>query len=146
MRAAAREVEVAAVVRLPKRFHTLSPKDATEDLHRQEEAGVFRRDPALVIMRGASGRDDAMHVRMTDEGLPGGRPDEPPAPVLWPKDHFRLDQASGNGTCRLPPAHTYMDATVLRQGGFTDTRRQLWQGSACLPRGTRASLTLPATA
>ena len=68
-RGGAREVEFAAGVGAAQRLDKLAAKYATEDLHRQEEAGVLRTNPALVIRRQAAGRDDAVHVRMADEGL-----------------------------------------------------------------------------
>jgi hypothetical protein len=65
----AREVEFVTVVRAPERLDELAAKDTTEDLHRQEEAGVLGADPVLVIGRQPSGRHDAVHVGMADEGL-----------------------------------------------------------------------------
>jgi hypothetical protein len=49
-----------------KRFcsEQLPAKDATERVHREEEAGVLRMDPALMIGGQTASRDDAVHVRM----------------------------------------------------------------------------------
>ena len=66
------EVEFVLVVRAAERLDKLPAKDPTEDLHGQEEAGVLRMNPALVIGREAAGRHDAVHVRMADQGLAPG--------------------------------------------------------------------------
>ena len=66
------EIEFVPGVRAPERVDKLPAKDPTEDLHGQEEAGVLRLDPALVIGREAAGRHDAVHVRMADQGLSPG--------------------------------------------------------------------------
>ena len=71
-RGGAREIEFAAGVRATQGLDKLAAKHPTEDLHRQEEAGIFWTNPALVIRRQAPGRDDAVHVRVTDEGLSPG--------------------------------------------------------------------------
>ena len=68
--AAAGEVEFVPVVRASERLDKLPAKDATEDLHGQEEAGVLRANPALVIGREAAGRHDAVDVGMPDQRLP----------------------------------------------------------------------------
>ena len=45
----AREIEAAACIRPAERRDKLATTHATEDVHGQEEAGVLRADPALVI-------------------------------------------------------------------------------------------------
>jgi hypothetical protein len=52
---------------VPEGSDKLSPKDATEDLHRQEEAPVLWSDPPLMIGRQAARRHDAVHVRMAHQ-------------------------------------------------------------------------------
>ena len=47
-----------------------SPKHTTEDLDREEEAGVLRPNPLLVIGRQTAGGHDTVHVGMPDECLP----------------------------------------------------------------------------
>ena len=66
----AREVEFVPVVRPAQRRDKLPAKDATEYLHGEEEAGVFRRDPPLMIRREATRRHDAVDMRMADQPLP----------------------------------------------------------------------------
>src|SRR5262249_37337879 len=63
------EVEFVPVVRTAERFDKLAPKDATEDLHGEEEARVLRVAPSRVIGRQPAGGDDAVHVRMAYERL-----------------------------------------------------------------------------
>ena len=63
------EIELASGVGAAKLLDKLPTKEPTEDLHREEEAGVFRVDPALVIGREPAGRHHAMHVRMADQRL-----------------------------------------------------------------------------
>ena len=68
--AATGEIEVLLVVRASERLDRLPAKNPAEDLHREEEARIRRIDPALVIGGQATGRHDAVHVRVTDQGLP----------------------------------------------------------------------------
>ena len=68
--AATGEVEFVLVVRAAERLDKLPAKDATEDLHGQEEAGVLRMDPPLMIRREATRGHDAVDVRMADQRLP----------------------------------------------------------------------------
>src|SRR6266850_94239 len=70
MLAAARQVELLARVGAPQSLHKLPTKDPAQDLHRQEEARVFGMNPALVIGRQPTSGDDAVDVRMADQGLP----------------------------------------------------------------------------
>ena len=70
MLAAAGQIEVALVVRASHRLHKLPTKDAAQDLHREEEARVWRMNPALVIGRQTTGGCDTVDVRMADQGLP----------------------------------------------------------------------------
>src|SRR5262249_40870007 len=53
----------------PQGLDKLPAKHLTEDLHGQEEAGVLRANPALMIAGQPPGRHDAMHMRMADQGL-----------------------------------------------------------------------------
>ena len=69
MLAAAGQIEVALVVRASQRLHKLPTKDAAQDLHREEEARVWRMNPALVIGRQTTGGGDTVDVRMADQGL-----------------------------------------------------------------------------
>src|SRR5262249_28230574 len=63
------EVEVAASIHPVQRGDKLPAKHPTEDFDGQEEAGVFRPNPAPVIRRQAASRDDAVDMRMADERL-----------------------------------------------------------------------------
>src|SRR5262245_10322376 len=63
------EVQFAARVRPAETRDKFAAKHPTEDFHRQEEAGVLRVHPALVIRGHANGRHDAMDMRMADERL-----------------------------------------------------------------------------
>ena len=72
MLAAPGEIKFVLVVGAAQRLDKLPAKDPTEDLHGEEEARVFRMNPALVIGCKAAGRHDAVHVRMADQGLPPG--------------------------------------------------------------------------
>ena len=64
------EIELAAGVGAAQLLDKLSAKDPTQDLHREEETGVLRVDPVVMIGREPTGRHDAMDVRMADQRLP----------------------------------------------------------------------------
>jgi hypothetical protein len=63
------QIELVPVVRPPQGLDNFSSKDPTEDLHGQEEARVRRVDPPRLIGRESPGWHDAVHVRVTDQGL-----------------------------------------------------------------------------
>ncbi len=68
----AAEIQLASGVRATQPLNEFAAKDPAEHLHRQEEARIFRANPASAIRREATGRNDAVHVRMLDQGLPPG--------------------------------------------------------------------------
>ena len=69
VRTLAPKIEFARIVRAAYCLDILPTKDATQDLHGQEEAGVSRVDPAVVLRGDTSCRHDAMDMGMPDQRL-----------------------------------------------------------------------------